>query len=98
MLVHTGVDEKHVPDKRWLLDFVSTFKPDDEIFNKGCVPRANETKMSELKTIELFIPVGSSTIEPPRKEERTPYFQRGHRWAEDGAHETHAEVARRPHS
>jgi len=53
MLVHTGVDEKHIPDKRWLLDFVSTFKPDDEIFNKGYVPPAKETKLSELKTIEL---------------------------------------------
>jgi hypothetical protein len=53
MLVHTGVDETHVPDKRWLLDFVSTFKPEDEIFNKSYVPPAKETKLSELKTIEL---------------------------------------------
>jgi hypothetical protein len=27
-----SVDELHVSDKRWLLDFVSTFKPDGEIF------------------------------------------------------------------
>ena len=27
-----GVDELLVPDKRWLLDFVSTFTPDYEIF------------------------------------------------------------------
>ena len=48
-----GVDEKHVPDKRWLLDFVSTFKPDDEIFKKSYIPPPKETKLSELKTIEL---------------------------------------------
>jgi hypothetical protein len=52
-LVHVGVDEKHVPDKRWLLDFVSTFKADDEIFKKNYIPPAKETKLSELKTIEL---------------------------------------------
>lgn len=52
-LVHTGVDDKHVPDKRWLLDFVSTFKPDDDIFKKNYIPPAKETKLSELKTIEL---------------------------------------------
>ena len=49
----TGVDEKHIPDKRWLLDFVSTFKPDDEIFKKNYLPPVRETKLSELKTIEL---------------------------------------------
>jgi hypothetical protein len=27
--VQTGVDDKHQPDKRWLMDVVSTFKPDD---------------------------------------------------------------------
>ena len=48
-----GVDEKHQPDKRWLLDFVSTFKPSDEIFKKNYLPPAKETKLSELKTIEL---------------------------------------------
>lgn len=48
---HTGVDEKHQPDKRWLMDFVSTFKPDDEIFKKQYLPPAKETKLSELKTI-----------------------------------------------
>jgi hypothetical protein len=52
-LVHTGVDDKHIPDKRWLLDFVSTFKPDDEIFKKNYIPPAKETKLSELKTIEM---------------------------------------------
>ncbi len=48
-----GVDDKHVPDKRWLLDFVSTFKPDDEIFKKSYIPPPKETKLSELKTIEM---------------------------------------------
>ena len=48
-----GVDDKHQPDKRWLLDFVSSFKPDDEIFKKNYLPPVKETKLSELKTIEL---------------------------------------------
>ena len=50
---NTGVDEKHQPDKRWLLDFISTFNPRDEIFAKSYLPPVKETKLSELKTIEL---------------------------------------------
>jgi hypothetical protein len=34
ILNNCGVDELHKPDKRWLLDFVSTFKPIDGIFPK----------------------------------------------------------------
>ena len=49
--VHTGIDDKHQPDKRWLIDVVSNFKPDDEIFKKQYLPPAKETKLSELKTI-----------------------------------------------
>ena len=52
-LVHYGVDESHVPDKRWLLDLISTLNPDDEIFKKSYLPPVKETKLSELKTISL---------------------------------------------
>jgi len=34
LLNNCGVDEVHQPDKRWLLDFVSAFRPDDEIARK----------------------------------------------------------------
>lgn len=29
-----GIDENHVPNKRWLLDALSTLSPEDEIFAK----------------------------------------------------------------
>jgi hypothetical protein len=35
------------------MDFVSTFKPEDEIFKKQYLPPAKETKLSELRTISL---------------------------------------------
>ena len=50
----TGVDrEKHIPDKRWLLDILATFTPDDEIFGKGYNPPERASKLSEIKTIEV---------------------------------------------
>jgi hypothetical protein len=48
-----GIDDKHIPDKRWLLDLVSTFTPDDEIFKKNYMPPAKKNKLSEIKAIEL---------------------------------------------
>jgi hypothetical protein len=48
-----GVDETHMPDKRWLLDFIATLAPHDEIFKKNYLPPVKETKLSELKTISL---------------------------------------------
>ena len=38
LLNNCGVDEVHQPDKRWLLDVVSAFWPDDEIFRKDYRP------------------------------------------------------------
>jgi len=32
LINNCDVDELRLPNKRWLLDFVSTFTPDDEIF------------------------------------------------------------------
>ena len=42
-----------MPDKRWLLDFIATLTPQDEIFKKNYLPPVKETKLSELKTISL---------------------------------------------
>ena len=53
LLNNCGVDELHQPDKRWLLDFVSTFKPDDEIFQKDYRPPAKANKLSEMKTVDV---------------------------------------------
>jgi hypothetical protein len=52
-LVLAGVDESHIPDKRWLLDFIATLNPQDEIFKKNYLPPVKETKLSELKTISI---------------------------------------------
>ena len=41
------------PDKRWLLNFVSTFRPDDEIFRKVHRPPARANKLSEMKTVDV---------------------------------------------
>jgi hypothetical protein len=48
-----GIDDKHQPDKTWLINFIASFKPEDEIFKKNYIPPAKETKLSELKTIEM---------------------------------------------
>jgi hypothetical protein len=45
--------EKHVPDKRWLLDVLATFTPEDEIFGKSYNPPERASKLSEIKTIEV---------------------------------------------
>ena len=42
-----------MPDKRWLLDFIGTLAPGDEIFKKNYLPPVKETKLSELKTISI---------------------------------------------
>jgi hypothetical protein len=47
------MDDAHRPDKRWLIDFISSFKPDDEIFQKSYRPPAKAFKLSEMKTISM---------------------------------------------
>jgi len=49
----TCVTEDHVPDKRWLLDVLSTFAPQDEIFGKGFYPAPKKNKLSEIKSVTL---------------------------------------------
>ena len=50
---HHGMDQSHEPDKRWLIDLISSFKPEDEIFKKNYRPPAHAAKLSEMKTIEM---------------------------------------------
>jgi len=45
--------EKHIPDKRWLLDVLATYTPEDEIFRKSYNPPERASKLSEIKTIEV---------------------------------------------
>lgn len=53
-LLILGVDrEKHNPDKRWLLDVLSTYTPSDEIFAKGYCPPERASKLSEIRSIEI---------------------------------------------
>ena len=47
-ILYSGVDDVHLPDKGWLLTFISTYRPDDEIFKKEYLPPVKETKLSEL--------------------------------------------------
>ena len=47
-ILFSGVNDVHLPDKGWLLAFISTYKPDDEIFKKEYLPPVKETKLSEL--------------------------------------------------
>ncbi len=34
----TWIDEKHLPDKKWLVDVLATLDPEDEIFKKNYQP------------------------------------------------------------
>lgn len=35
-----GIDDKHTPDKAWILNLISTYIPKDEIFDKNYNPPA----------------------------------------------------------
>jgi hypothetical protein len=48
-----GFDEKHHPDKRWLLDVIATYAPKCEIFAKDYLPPVKASKLSEIKAIEV---------------------------------------------
>ena len=48
-----GFDDKHFPDKRWLLDVIATFAPDLDIFRKDYLPPVKASKLSEIKSIEV---------------------------------------------
>ena len=49
-----GVDrEKHIPDKRWLLDVLSSYTPDDEIFAKKYKPPPRKGRLADYATMEI---------------------------------------------
>ena len=48
-----GFDDKHFPDKRWLLDVIATFNPGADIFRKDYLPPVKASKLSEIKSIEV---------------------------------------------
>lgn len=52
-LEKNGIDADHVPDKKWLLDVLSTHKPDDEVFSKDYYPPAREKNVEEVKTVDV---------------------------------------------
>ena len=49
-----GVDrEKHVPDGKWLLDILSTFKETDRIFDKSYMPPEKKHMLKNMKTVPI---------------------------------------------
>jgi len=77
---HTaGVDDVHISDKRWLVDVIGTFAPDDEIFKKDYMPPARKNKLSEIKAIELPPSFMQDLPESTRRSKR-----KGLRLAKDG--------------
>lgn len=47
------IDEKHHPDKKWLVDVLATLKPGDEIFKKDYVPPPVRKRLKDIETIVL---------------------------------------------
>jgi hypothetical protein len=49
-----GIDEeKHRFDKRWLLDVLGTFVPNDEIFGKAYMPPVKGSRLDQIKVIDV---------------------------------------------
>ena len=48
-----GFDDKHFPDKRWVLDVIATFAPDAPIFANDYMPPVKASKLSEIKSLEV---------------------------------------------
>jgi len=40
-----GITDKLIPDKNWLVTFISTYAPNDEIFEKSYMPPAIKPKI-----------------------------------------------------
>jgi hypothetical protein len=49
----TGIDEKHTPDKAWLLTFLSTYMPGLDIFKKSYVAPPRQEKFVSNVKVEL---------------------------------------------
>ena len=48
-----GLDDQHLPDKKWLIDVISTLDPTDEIFKKDYVPPPRKNLIEEQKSIQV---------------------------------------------
>ena len=59
------IDDKHTPDRQWLVSVLATFKPEDEIFKKGYVAPPVRKRLQDIETIvlptELFADMPKST-------------------------------------
>jgi hypothetical protein len=62
--------EKHRFDKRWLLDVLSTYVPNDEIFLKFYMPPVKATRLYQIKTIDMPTWVVQGLPESIRKTKR----------------------------
>ncbi len=68
------IDEKHIPDKKWLIDALGTLKPDDEILEKNYVAPPIRKKLNNMQTIVLLshlfedIPSSKSKAQGPTNE------------------------------
>jgi len=51
-----GTTEGRLPDKKWLIDIISTLDPSDEIFKKDYIPPPKKSLIEEQKTI--IVPSG----------------------------------------
>ena len=63
-----GYDDKHLPDKRWIIMMISTFNQHDEIFAKTYRAPPIKVKKKELRAME--IPRTFFDNLPPRKNPR----------------------------
>ena len=45
-------DHKHVPDKKWMLDLISTLKPSHRLFDKDYVPPMPEKSVAAIKYVQ----------------------------------------------
>jgi hypothetical protein len=48
-----GFTDENLPNKSWIVDILSTFSKEDEIFNKGYVAPPIKPKKEEEKTIAV---------------------------------------------
>jgi len=66
------IDDKHLPNKEWMVSVVSTLNPDDEIFKKDYVAPPVRKRLRDIETIvlpnELFenLPKSSSKLKKRR--------------------------------
>lgn len=47
------IDATHVPDKKWMVDIIGTFDPENEIFKKDYVAPSIRKRLKDVETIEL---------------------------------------------